>query len=586
MQIGVPLDQMSLLFFGSLGVAIWLVYLSCRQRFAERSVTGSKDYIYQLLPRQLATHEEYAKGFLAYFGTMVATVVLLSLLGPKNLGTLGITLPDGISYVVVPFAIAFVLIGALPTVPGLMAIEKFLREYAHQRAYIPDAARATAERLAAADFDFSSYQGDVLHSPEMRGVDPADFTRPRRSLAHDWARLCCLVYVQRSCRMDDLTDSLDASLLRDYERDLDLIESQKKAMESEVAAARIAKANDPYYTNDALRQTIRDNLYKLYILLGCAVRLKAHPHDDIDLALAQFGFRLNHATRGPDNGDIKLVGLAAVAAIIATLGLAATGLGHVGLWAVSPVFPQTVFQPFIDAAATLVPHATAIMVADIMRRHAVDKGSWFSSSGRQRRGNSANYIRVALVCGVAGYIALILWGLTQQAPTAEGFKLEVPNALLAMATGGFYAYHLDNAEIGRRPSRAWELGAQTVVTGLCGLVAACATWEIVFGSASAATDRIVLTALVNAVVGFALAWYIPQAAAASRPNPLADASEERVRALATAARRRLGDDAAEAWLDTPHPALGNKAPRVAAAADVNGYERAIGLLQGPRAVAA
>ena len=157
MQIGVPLDQMSLLFFGSLGVAIWLVYLSCRQRFAERSVTGSKDYIYQLLPRQLATHEEYAKGFLAYFGTMVATVVLLSLLGPKNLGTLGITLPDGISYVVVPFAIAFVLIGALPTVPGLMAIEKFLREYAHQRAYIPDAARATAERLAAADFDFSSY---------------------------------------------------------------------------------------------------------------------------------------------------------------------------------------------------------------------------------------------------------------------------------------------------------------------------------------------------------------------------------------------------------------------------------------------
>src|SRR5882672_11299060 len=387
MQFGVSLDEMSPLFFGSLAVAIWFVYQSCQARFAERSVTSSNDYIYQLLPRQLATHEEYSKGFLAYFGTMVATVVLLSLLGPKNLGTLGITLPDGISYVVVPFAIAFVLIGALPTVPGLMAIEKFLREYAHQRAYIPDAARATAQRLAAADFDFSSYQGDVLHSPEMRGVDPADFTRPRRSLAHDWARLCCLVYVQKSCRMDDLTSSLDASLLRDYAKDLDLIESQRKAMESQVAAARIAKAADPYYTNDALRQDIRDNLYKLYILLGCAVRLKAQPHEDIDLALAQFGFRLNHATRGPDNGDIKLVGLAAVAAIIVILGLAATGLGQLGLWAVSPVFPQTVFQPFIDAAATLVPHATAIMVADIMRRHAVDKGSWFSSSGRQRRAN-------------------------------------------------------------------------------------------------------------------------------------------------------------------------------------------------------
>ena len=62
-------------------------------------------------------------------------------------------------------------------------------------------------------------------------------------------------------------------------------------------------------------------------------------------------------------------------------------------------------------------------------------------------------------------------------------------------------------------------------------------------------------------------------------------SEERAGALATAARRRLGDDA-ETWLDTPHPALGNKAPRAAAAADVNGYERAIGVLQSPQAVAA
>jgi uncharacterized protein (DUF2384 family) len=587
MQIGVPLDQLSLLFFGSLAVAIWLVYLSCRQRFAERSVTGSSDYIYQLLPRQLATREEYSKGFLAYFGTMVATVVLLSLLGPKNLGSLGINLPDGVGYVMVPFAVALVLIGAMPTVPGLMAIEKFLREYAHKRAYIPDAARATAERLAAADFDFASYQGEVLHSPEMRGVDPADFTRSRRSLEHDWARLCCLVFVQKSCRMEDLTNALDASLLRDYERDLDLIESQKKTMESEVAAYRTARASDPYYTNDALRRAIRDNLCKLYVLLGCAVRLKMQPHDDIDLALAQFGFRLDHARHGRDDtGDLKLVGLATVAASITAIGLAAMGLGQLHLWAVSEVFPQTMFQPFIDAVSALIPHATAIMVADIIRRRAVDSGSWFGSSGGRRRANAANYIRVAMICGIAGYVALVLWGLTQQAPTVDGFKIEVPNALLAMATGGFYVYHLDNAEIGRRPSRLWELGAQTAVTGLCGLVAACATWEFIFGSASAALDRIVLTAVVNAAVGLVLAWYIPQAAAATRYDPLADARDERARALDTAARTRMGDAAAETWLDMPHPALGNKPPRAVAAANVDGFERAIALLQGPRALAA
>src|ERR1700694_2446964 len=76
MQFGVPLSQLSFLFFGCLGVAIWLVYAFCQKRFAERSVTESSDWIYQLLPRQLATREEYSKGFLIYFGTLAALVVL------------------------------------------------------------------------------------------------------------------------------------------------------------------------------------------------------------------------------------------------------------------------------------------------------------------------------------------------------------------------------------------------------------------------------------------------------------------------------------------------------------------------------
>jgi hypothetical protein len=256
-----------------------------------------------------------------------------------------------------------------------------------------------------------------------------------------------------------------------------------------------------------------------------------------------------------------------------------------GLWTMSPVFPQTIFQPFIDAVSTLVPHATAIMVADLMRRHAINNGSWFDSPGPGPRSNGANYVRVALVCGVAGYVGLILLGLTQQAPTIDGFKIEMPNALLAMVTGGFYAYHLDNAEIGQRPSRPWELGLQTVLTGICGLIAACATWQIIFGAASAAIDKIVLTTIINAAVGFALAWYIPQAAAANRYDPLAAASEERVRALESAARARLGA-AAAVWLDKPHPALDGKSPRARAAADVDGFENASGLLQGPRAMVA
>jgi hypothetical protein len=57
MKIGVPLDEMSILFFASLGAAIWLVYLFCQRKFAEPSNKGNGEFIYQLLPRQLATRE-------------------------------------------------------------------------------------------------------------------------------------------------------------------------------------------------------------------------------------------------------------------------------------------------------------------------------------------------------------------------------------------------------------------------------------------------------------------------------------------------------------------------------------------------
>jgi hypothetical protein len=585
MKLGVPLDQMSVFFFASLALAVWLIYVFCQRKFAERSVTGSGDFIYQMLPRQLATREEYSHGFLIYFGSMATILVVLSLLGANNLDQLGLTLPKHLSYLGMPLALAFVLMGALPNVPGLMLIETYMRQYAHERAYIPDAARATAERIATADFDFTAYAGEALRSPQMRGILPDDFTRSRHTLEHNWARLCCLVYALKSYRMEGFTGALDASLLQDYQSDLDLIESQKRSMEPQVTAYRSARESDPYYTNEELRRCIVDNLRKLYILLGCAVRLKTQPNDDIDLALRPFGVILKPTLRPQGTGDLKLVSLTAVAMSVVLLGLAADGLGQLGLWTTSAVFPQTVMQPFWDAAATFVPYATAIIVADLVRRRAIGKGRWFVTSGQRQQASGANYVRVAVICGVAGYLALIIWGLTQAPPTQDSFRIEIPSALLAMVTGAFYVFHLDNAEAGQRPSRAWELGAETVITGLCGLIAACATWQIILGTAGAAVDRIILTTLINAAVGFALAWYIPQAAAALRYNPLVNESQERVRALQTAAQARLGG-AAAIWLDRQHPALDGIPPRLAAAAGADGFERAIALLQGPQSLTA
>lgn len=583
MQFGVPLDRSSLLFFGCLIAAIGLVYLSCRQKFNDR-ITGNGDYVYQLLPRQLATGEEYTKGFMIYFGTMALSVILMSLIGPKNLSALGIPLPAEVGYVVVPLAIAFLWVGILPTVPGLQAVEKYLRQYAHEQAYIPASAQATADRLAASDFDFSAYEGEALQSPEMRGVEQTDFTRSRRSLEHDWARLCCLVYEQKSRRMAGLLRELDADLLRDYAQDLEAIETQKKAMEAEVAAYRVEKAKNAGYINEMLWSSIRNNLRKLYILLGCGVRLKLQPYQDANIPLRQFGFKLNPNPQ-PHTDDLKLVGIAVIAISVLAVDFAAVVLGQFGLWTLSPPFPKTYYQPFVDTAAILIPFGTAIIAADLMRKRAIKKGWWGAVPRSARTAINGNYLRVAFVCGVVGYAGMLLWGLTLAPLTLAGLQIDAPNTLLAMLTGAFYVFHLDNVETNSRPVRFWEVAGQAILTGIIGLIASAASLDVIFG-ARAVVDKILLTGAICTMIGFSLGWYIPQVAAAAGVDPRVEAKRERLQSLETAAMERFGDsDATKDWLDTPHPALGNTSPRDAVET-VEGYEHAFSLLHGPHGLAA
>ena len=127
-----------------------------------------------------------------------------------------------------------------------------------------------------------------------------------------------------------------------------------------------------YYTDEGLRRDIVDNLYKLYILLGCAVRLKAKPNDDIELVLRPFGFKLTRTPRRPGNGDLGL--LRAAVASAPPCWARRGGARLPPPWRMSDVYPATVLQAFVDAVSTLVPHAIAIVIADLMRRRALNKG--------------------------------------------------------------------------------------------------------------------------------------------------------------------------------------------------------------------
>ena len=576
MQIGIPLDESGGVYFAlSLAVAVLVVFLFSKKKFEEPSIEKSEDdFLCQLFPRYLATPQEYTKGLMFYVGTMIATVVAFSLLGPRIISLGGADTP-ALTNAGFPVFIAFVLVGVLPNVPVLQEIERRLRRIAHELAYIPAATRAMGEKMTAAEFNFALYNTqDILAAPEMEGVDAGDFERPRGSLEYSWARLSCLLYQLKCHRMSGDLECLDGELLQRYAADLDSIEDRRKSLEDEVSRYRAEKLGHVSYTSYPLHRTINNALRQLYILLSCAVRLKAKAHADINLALRPFGFVLGSVERPPENRDVVLVALTIMAASVFVVAFAAVRLGHLGLWSVSESFPHTARDPLILAVSAALTHGIAILVSDRMRTRRIRKEIWFGSVGLGRRASSANYIRIAFWCAIVGYLGIILFGLILAPPSIEQFKDGTLYSLLPAATGGFYAYHMDNVELGTRPPRLWEIGAQALATGFCGFAAASAS----FGDES--FDVVCLIGAVSATVGVSLAWYIPSAAASSRYDPLAEARKERIQTLTVAARRRFEDpEAADRWLTQPHPALGNRSPH-AAVSDVEAYEHALSLLQG------
>jgi hypothetical protein len=543
-------DKLAYLFYIFLLLAMVLVFLLCRTKFEQFSegntADGGGDYVSRLLPRYLATRREYSTGLSVYVASMAFMVSLLSIFGPTDPETFkkiffNIDFSKDFTFAAQPLLMTLLFLGVLPNFPVLQEIEKWFRRRAHKYALIPTAARKTAERLLTADFDFSSYgQMAAISSAELRSVEPSDFGLPAHSLEHIWARLCCLAYEIERRRMAGDFGLLDEGLLRRYAGHLDSIEERRKSLEGEVALYRTERSNNADYSNYTLHRKIRNTLDQLYILLGCAARLKSNTDEDVNLALQPFGFKLEspatqiqepHSTRGitPSgiNSPPNLVGIAAIPLGVLALGLAAVGVAHLNLWTVSPLFPQVWL---VDTASATVLYGTAILVGDLIRARSIEADVWFGTADPRRK--AVNYLGVAFASGVAGYTMSILLGLAFAPFSLSWSVAALPLLILPAVTGAFYVYHLDNVHLQTPSSRRRDIGWQAAVTGVCGLVATTLSFKILFADGTLKLDQIMdqilFATVVSAAIGASLGCYIPQAAAASRYGSFAGTNEDRI----------------------------------------------------------
>jgi uncharacterized protein (DUF2384 family) len=569
-----------------LALGLVVLALHSHAKFAETTIRpASGDYIAQFLPRYLATREEYARALIGYLASMGLILVVMSIIGRPLLEVLTDKELAAKYAPVAPLGFALLLIGVLPNIPWLQNLEWLLRSFWHERAYIPQAARAAADTLRACAFDFSGYRGrEVLDAADMRGVEAGDFSAPRASIEHGWARLSCLCHELQQRRHTGELAPLDPELIERFASDLDAIAAARRAMIPDIAAYRAA-AGSASYDTEPLHTALTTALRRLYILIGCAVRVRLRRSEDANTTFRSFGFEVPPSTAASGNQDVILLGLFGMTVPVLLVAFAAVEISELAKahkwWEVSPRFlVNTGFLPFVWALSAAIVHGAAIVTAELIRTHRVHNGTWFAGLGGEPQINVAQYVRVGLVCAFTGGIALYVCTLVTEHPTVKLAIALLPFMTLPAATGAFYAWHLDNAELGVRPPRRIEIGLQASVTALCGLVGT-AAWVSLpqFGDHA---DFVVLVALTGAVVGAALAACLPVAAAnRRRRDPQVIARNARIATLRAAALAHFGSASqAEAWLAQPHPELGNLTP-LAAAADVELCVKAQGLLHRP-----
>lgn len=579
LPIGDITYSFDLYFLLSLLLGMFVVAMFSWNKFGESTEQKSEDdYVTQLLPKFLATNQDYSRALALYIMTMIAVLVVLSLLGPRAISLVtNSKIPEGSA--AVPLFVALVLVGVIPNAPFLPQLELTFRRFAHARAYIPAAARTATDSLAAADFNFSTYtKVDALKSPWLRGVKPEDMTYPRGSVEYNWARLSLLIYQIKQRDLAQLSRTFDGELLRRYNSDLDNIVLKRRSLEDEVNQFRQQKVQDPYHLDEDLLKKIRSALDRLYVLLGCAALLKYGPSADWAAPLAPFGFSLSRHRGMPRNSNVMIVGITVMACsvLIATYLAIIAAAFHPNSWTPSEHFPQRAVEPFLWAISALLTQGSAIFAADWYRRRRLGKNHWFESTGGKRHRVVANYIRVAIVCAIAGYVVLFLWALLFEAFSKKVALNTLPFVLLPAVTGAFYAIHLDSVELKRRPSRLLEIGLQATITALCTLVAM-HLWLYLTNSVLA-YDLLALAATNGVVIGGSLGWYLPRAAE-STVDLLADAQEARALTLRDKALKRFEDEEkAEAWLNSSNSDLNDMTP-TQAAAEVVTFERTLSLLR-------
>lgn len=463
--------------------AVFLLLL-CIERFDQPVGKGS--FLETLVPRHLASHKEYLRTFLIYFGIMLLIYTLITMAGPSivqgfQADTQGYDSTSTVLSAADPFAendidpkdnpvwfplaVVLVLVGASTRYPIINAVELVVRKLTHAIIGIPQGIQKLAESLNRLRIDLDRLEEHEIelickNYEEVTGErldnihDYYNDNGPHRGLVRNWIRLTLLYDILEN-RRRDLPKQFDTSVWHSYPG----VWTKIKSARYELSIDRIRRAVSMDHNNlqvadrefvERTADEVETALKDLHSLIAACIAHSAS--DKATLKKIMAFFRL--VPLEPQRSDYTQALIAAfVVVFLFVFGIVfiTPPLVEYFGFTVSAHFPASHAEAFRWATSTVFLHGAAAVGALQYRARIHDR--WKPLSISKLEIESTQYLVVIARAYIASVLGLLVWWVLSQTLAGQAFSLPSEDeawipiiAVLGMVTGFWVSYSLDVAE--------------------------------------------------------------------------------------------------------------------------------------------
>jgi hypothetical protein len=423
-----PTGQALYLFVACLFIGGFVIFKFCLDQFDKPDLSYDENDPWKfVVPRYLTPRRQFLTGFFAYWGTLTAIYLIISIAGPSPISDIVQAIAAASTQTEVapagqrqevssfiptfPILVAFWIVGLNPNLPKFLDLETFIRHIGYRIAYIPKNMNDIFNFMRFSEFEM----------PEQNLKDAWDAIGLRRLVSTDsdlqgifkLFDRAVLLYVRAATMSGDLNLTTEANLqqylsldvFRQYRSQLQNVLVTLQAAHGRISEQLNASAEERRATRQNVERDLIRSLAFLYVLFACAITVGGIGQLRDRLRAIGFSTPYPPPSDVPWDPILKVAG-ACILVIFAALEVAAETFQGAAQRINIPTTPPQIFWLLL---MILITHVAAIALAMRVRSQLILSDRYFlPESGGTR---ITAYARIFVLSAFVSFVAYVLLNL-------------------------------------------------------------------------------------------------------------------------------------------------------------------------------